>query len=174
LSRIKKVVVIGPESTGKSTLSAALAKELGTVWVPEYARVYLETLPRPYEEADLKIMAGGQLGSEDELAGTAGKVLICDTDLQVIKVWSEHKYDRCDNWILEQIAQREYDLYLLTYIDVNWEADPLREHADMHMRQYFYNVYHDIVENSGIPWADVRGNEEERLQLALTAIKKIL
>lgn len=174
LSQVKKIVIIGPESTGKSTLSAVLAATLNTVWVPEYARAYLESLTRPYGEADLKEMAIGQIASEDEQLRYANKLLFCDTDLQVIKVWSEHKYGHCDPWILEQIAAREYDLYLLTYIDVSWEADPLREHPDASMRQYFYNVYRDIAENSGIPWADIRGNEAERLERSLAAIKKII
>jgi len=170
---IKKVVVIGPESTGKSTLSKAIASELNTVWVPEYARTYLEALHRPYEESDLLQIAKGQLASEDNLLQTAHDYLICDTDLNVIKVWSEHSYNHCTPWILEQIAARQYDLYLLTYIDVPWEEDPLREHADDTMRHYFYNLYKDIVVNSGIPWQNIKGNEQQRLETALQAIKNI-
>ncbi|XZF13466.1 AAA family ATPase [Chitinophagaceae bacterium MMS25-I14] len=168
---MKKIVVIGPESTGKSTLSAALAKELGTIWVPEYARGYLERLGRPYEERDLLQIAAGQLQSEDLLVHGASRFLVCDTDLYVVKVWSEHSYSRCHRNILEQIAVRPYDLYLLTYIDTKWEYDPLREHGEVAMRQYFYNQYRDIVAESGVPWADVRGNEQERLQIAMNAVK---
>ena len=169
---VKKVVVIGPESTGKSTLSEMLAKQLKTVWVPEYAREYLEKLGRPYTEDDLLQMAKGQMGSEDDLAARAGKLLICDTDLQVIKVWSEHNYGSCHKWILEEIATRQYDLYLLTYIDVLWEDDPLREHPEEGHRHYFYKIYRDIVQHSGLPWADIRGNMGQRLSTALEAIKQ--
>lgn len=171
---IKKVVVIGPESTGKSTLSQALAKELGTVWVPEFARSYLEQLPQPYTEDDLLAIAKGQVASEDALAAKANNILICDTDLYVLKVWSEHKYGRCDKWILEEIARRKYDLYLLTYIDVIWEDDPLREHGGLEMRHYFYEVYKDIVQQSGVNWAAIQGNETERLQQALQAINTFI
>lgn len=171
MDELKKIVVIGPESTGKSTLSEALAKEFNTKWVPEYARKYLEQLGRPYHEADLLDIAKGQLAGEDRLAEEANKILICDTDLHVIKVWSEASYGRCDPWILEQIAVRKYDLYLLTYIDTEWEDDPLREHPAPEDRQYFYNIYRDIVQNSGVQWADIRGEYEERLQTALKAIK---
>lgn len=171
---IRKIVVIGPESTGKSTLSAQLANELDTLWVPEYAREYLEQLGRDYTEDDLLQMAKGQLQEEDMLSAKGNKVLICDTDLHVVKVWSESKYGRCNKWILEEIARRKYDMYLLTYIDVQWEDDPLREHPGDSQRHYFYNIYRDIVQQSGLPWADIRGNKEERLAIALEAISKQL
>lgn len=173
MSSIKKIVVIGPESTGKSTLSKSLAEQLHTVWVPEFARTYLENLGREYTESDLLEIAKGQIAAEDVAIATADKYLICDTDLYVIKVWSEAKFGRCHPWILEQIAQREYDLYLLAYIDTEWQDDPLREHPLPQERQYFYNIYRDIVIQSGVNWIDVRGNEQERLQLAVNAIRKL-
>lgn len=172
MNEIKKIVVIGPESTGKSTLSAALAKELNTVWVPEYARAYLEQLGRPYEQVDLLKIAQGQLQSEDELLPKAKDFLICDTDLQVIKVWSNASYNSCDRYVLEQIAERRYDLYLLTNIDTIWEDDPLREHSAPEERLYFYSLYRDIVQNNGVPWVDIRGSHEERLSKALDAIRQ--
>lgn len=167
---IKKVVVIGPESTGKSTLSRALAEALHTLWVPEYARAYLEGMQRAYQEDDLLEIAKGQLASEDRQAGCANNLLVCDTDLHVLKVWSEHRYHRCNRWILEQIAERRYDLYLLTYIDVAWQYDPLREHAADNMRRYFYEQYKDIVVHSNVPWVDVRGGAQERLHSCIDAI----
>lgn len=173
MSSIKKIVVIGPESTGKSTLSKSLAEQLHTVWVPEFARTFLENLGREYTESDLLEIAKGQIAAEDVAIATADKYLVCDTDLYVIKVWSEAKFGRCHPWILEQIAQREYDLYLLAYIDTEWQDDPLREHPLPHERQYFYNIYREIVIQSGVNWIDVRGNEQERLQLAVNAIRKL-
>lgn len=167
-------MVIGPESTGKSTLSEALAFELQTVWVPEYAREYLENLGRPYMESDLLHIANGQLITEDTLSLQAGKLMVCDTDLNVIKVWSEAKYNTCHKKILEQIAERRYDLYLLTYIDIPWQDDPLREHPEPAERMYFYNVYRDIVMNSGVQWVDVRGDMSERVSLSLETINSLL
>ncbi|RYD58382.1 MAG: ATPase [Sphingobacteriales bacterium] len=167
----KRIVVIGPESTGKSTLSEALADALHTVWVPEYARQYLLDINRPYTEADLLEIAKGQITQEDKMAEEANSYLVCDTDLHVIKVWSEHSYSRCHRWVLEQIATRRYDLYLFTDIDVEWVDDPLREHPGP-WRQYFYHVYHDIVQNTNTPWALISGSHEERLQKALTAVRQ--
>lgn len=170
----KKIVVIGPESTGKSTLSKAIAHECQTLWVPEYARDYIASLDRPYTEADLTAIASGQIATENILLPQCSRLLVCDTDLYVLKVWSEHAFGRCDSQILHEIATRQYDMYLLTYIDVAWEYDEQREHADPEMREYFYKQYRDIVINSGVPWHDIRGNEEQRLHTALASINNIL
>ncbi|RPD38005.1 AAA family ATPase [Chitinophaga barathri] len=173
---MKRIVVIGPESTGKSTLSEQLAAHFNTEWVREYAREYLENLSiiRPYEQGDLLTIAKGQLEQEDNTASRANGLIFCDTDLQVIKVWSEAKYGECDPRILEMIAARQYDLYLLTYIDIPWTDDPLREHPHPSEREYFYNIYRDIVVNSGIPWADIRGDYEQRLKTAVEAVEHML
>ncbi|SEW11503.1 AAA family ATPase [Chitinophaga arvensicola] len=171
---MKKVVVIGPESTGKSTLSEKLASHFNTVWTPEYAREYLDQLHRPYEQSDLLEIAAGQIALEQHQAQKANQVLICDTDLYVIKVWSEHKYGNCDPRILAQIAKQQCDLYLLTYIDLPWEEDPQREYPDLQMRQYFYDIYRDIVIKSGVEWKDIRGSYEEREALAITAVESLL
>lgn len=171
---MKKVVVIGPESTGKSTLSAKLAEHFHTVWTPEYAREYLDELSRPYEQQDLLAIAEGQLRLEHELAARANQVLICDTDLYVIKVWSEHKYQECDPRILKEIATQQCDHYLLTYIDLPWEEDPQREYPDPEMRTYFYQVYRDIVMQSGVTWTDIRGSYQQREALAIEAVTRLL
>jgi len=171
LKDIKKIVVIGPECTGKSTLSEALANELQTIWVPEYAREHLDNLSRTYTEADLLDIARGQLELEDRLLQNANEYLICDTDLYVIKVWSEVKYGRCHPWILEQIAARKYDTYLLTDIDIPWQDDPLREHPQPEERQFLYNTYKDIVANTGVRWAGISGDAGTRLFTALKAVR---
>ena len=170
---IKKIVITGPESTGKSTLCAALAAAYQTVWVPEYAREYIENLGRPYNEADLLQIAKGQMQAEDEIEAQAKTILICDTDLYTIKIWSEHKYNRCHAWILEEIARRKYDLYLLANIDIPWTPDAQREHPEPEMRTYFYNAYRDTVIQSGMSWYDISGTSEERLKKAMTAIDSI-
>jgi NadR type nicotinamide-nucleotide adenylyltransferase len=170
---IKRIVIIGPESTGKSTLSAGLAAALNTVWVPEYARGYLEQLGRPYEEADLAAISNGQLKLAQQMEQQANKYLICDTDPYVVKVWSEHRYGRCQHQILADIAAWHCDLYLLTDVDMPWSYDPLREHPDPIMRAYFFQQYRDIVANSNTPWEVVRGSETQRIAAALAVIRAL-
>jgi NadR type nicotinamide-nucleotide adenylyltransferase len=170
---IKKIVIIGPESTGKSTLTKALANKFGEPWVEEYARPYLENLDREYQYDDLLEIAKGQLELEDLREKSAKRMLFCDTNLFVIKVWSDHKFLKTEPWILEQLQKRRYDFYLLTHIDIPWEEDPLREHPEPSMRGYFYQQYLQIVRNSNVPFAVIQGNPEERLDRAIGAIKKI-
>lgn len=171
----KKIVIIGPESTGKSTLTEQLAQYYHTSFTPEYAREYIENLQREYVEEDLSEIAKKQvLLEEKSLMEAKNNLFFCDTDLYVLKVWSEHKYDHCDLWTLQQIAQRKYNLYLLTYIDIPWQPDPQREHPEPAMREYFYRIYRDIVIHSGVPWADIRGGHETRMSQSIIAIDRYI
>jgi NadR type nicotinamide-nucleotide adenylyltransferase len=172
LPPIKKVAIIGPECTGKSDLSKFLAEQFKTAWVPEYARPFIERLRRPYQQNDLITIAHGQLRLEDEWERDANQVLICDTNLYVIKVWSEFKYGNCEKEILEQIATRKYDLYLLTYIDIPWEADPQREHP--HQREQLYLHYLTEMKNQRVPFVEIKGEREQRRKSAVEAIEKLL
>jgi len=169
---IKRVCVVGPECTGKSALATFLAQHYQTPYVDEYARNYLARLNRPYQESDLTKIAHGQVRMEDEWLRDANRVLICDTNLLVVKVWSEHKYGQCDPEILEQHVTRRYDLYLLTYIDIPWEEDPLREHPDK--REHFWKIYHEEVRASGVPFVEIRGERDERRATAIAAIDNLL
>jgi NadR type nicotinamide-nucleotide adenylyltransferase len=171
ITEIKKVAIIGPECTGKSALSEFLADQFKTVWVPEYARGYLENLTRPYAENDLLTIAHGQLRLEDTWAANVNKVMICDTNLYVIKVWSQFKFGQVHPEILKSIQTRKYDLYLLTYIDLPWEEDPQREHPDK--RQQLYDIYKKEMMNQSVPFMEIRGEREERRKTAVEAIQKL-
>lgn len=171
-SPIKKVVIIGPESTGKSTVVEELAQYFGTAYVPEYARHYIDALERPYCYEDLWEIAKGQLRLEEEkLKEAQNGFLFCDTDLYVIKVWGEHKYRRCDERILRKIAEQSYDFYFLTDIDLPWEADPQREYPLPEMRQYFFNIFKEIVMEIRLPHALLSGGKAERFKAAVTALE---
>jgi len=172
LPSVKRVCVIGPECTGKTDLSQYLSKYFQTAWVPEYARGFLDKLNRPYEKADLLKIAHGQIRMEDEWLYDSKKVIICDTNLLTIKIWSEHKYGECPQEILDRHAARTYDLYLLCYIDVPWENDPQREYPDK--REHFWFIYKNEVEKSKIPFVEIGGSLEERRKKAVAAIEKIL
>ena len=172
LPTVKKVAVIGPECTGKSEISQFLAEHFQTTWVPEYARGYIGNLVRPYEQHDLLAIAHGQIRIEDEWQRDSNRVIICDTNLYVIKVWSEFKFGNCDKEILKQIASRTYDLYLLTYIDLPWEVDPLREHPDK--REELYRIYLNEMQNQPVPFVEIKGDRDLRRKTAVDAIEKIL
>lgn len=168
----KKVVVIGPECTGKSELSEFLANCFNTRWVAEYARQYLEALNRPYEEHDLLAIARGQLQLEAREMKKANKVLICDTNLLVVKIWSYYKYGRCDKKILQIIKPHTYDLYLLTSVDIPWQEDPQREHP--HKRHELWNIYKEELQRQHVPWITIQGDRKERRSAAVAAVENLL
>lgn len=190
---MKKIVVIGPESTGKSTLCQQLADHYHTKWVPEYAREYLLQHGTQYSFNDLLTIAKGQLALEEqfvqqllpaganretkktqETAKTPPDLLFIDTDQYVMKVWCEFVFDQCHTWILEQIACRTYDLYLLCNTDLPWVKDELREYPDMESRRRLYLIYKDIMINQSVPWVDISGNYDQRLQKAIQAVEKLM
>jgi len=194
---IKKIVIIGPESTGKSTLSELLAAHYNTEWCKEYAREYLLRNGTDYSFDDLLTIAKGQVALE-EAAGKQSLIgsresqvvadtsdfrlptsdfsplLFIDTDMYVMKVWCEYVFGKCHDYIYEQIAQRKYDLYLLCNIDLPWVQDELREYPDEGPRKELYAIYKNIMENQSVPWVDISGSYEERLQKAIEAVDGIL
>ncbi len=173
---MKKIVIIGPESTGKSTLSEQLAKHYSTSWVPEFAREYLMQHGAGYTYDDLLTIAKSQLALEEsyiEKAAPASKLLFIDTDQYVMKVWCEFVFGKCHRWILDQITKRKYDLYLLCNIDLPWTHDALREYPDLAPRQELYAIYKDILTNQPVPWVEISGNYDERLQKAIQAVNDL-
>ena len=166
---MKKIVIIGPESTGKSTLCEQLAAHYKTDWVKEYAREYLLTNGKSYTYDNLLDIAKGQIEKEDHVAENLSTLFI-DTDMYVMKVWSEFVFQKCDNWILNRIVERKYDLYLLCNIDLPWIKDELREYPDLVSREKLYYYYKESMIEQNIPWVDISGTYNERLQKAITAV----
>ena len=171
-SPVKKVAVIGPECTGKSDLSQYLAEHFQTTWVPEYARGYLDNLVHGYQQHDLLTIAHGQLRLEDLWVQDAQGLMVCDTNLYVIKVWSEFKFGNCDPEILHHIATRKYDLYLLTYVDIPWEEDPQREHPNQ--REQLYTIYLEEMKKQSVPFIEIKGEREQRRKTAVEGIENLL
>lgn len=172
-----KVVLFGPESTGKTTLSRQLARHYNSIWVPEYAREYLQNKwnneRKTCEVDDLLPIAEGQIKLENKLAQKTKTVLICDTDLLETKVYSEAYYLGSCNPILEKYAlENTYDLYFLTYIDTPWEADDLRDKSE-HREKMFKAFQKALVVNKR-PYVLLKGNREERLELAIKHIDILL
>jgi NadR type nicotinamide-nucleotide adenylyltransferase len=172
---MRRIAIIGPESTGKSTLAAALADYFQCPWVPEFARNYLLDLNRPYEEHDLLKIALGQIAAEDQWMGkemNPPPFLICDTELTVVKIWSEVKYGKVDPRIMEALEKRTYSHYLLTHIDLPWVPDPLREHP--RHREELMNRYLKECEERNLPYTLIRGKDSERLEKAIKALKDLI
>lgn len=168
---MKRVVIIGPESTGKSTLCHQLAEHYGTVWCPEYAREYLLQHGVNYTYDDLTNIARGHLALEGSCEKKASNGLyFVDTDMYVMKVWYEVAFNSCPTWILKQAAQASCDLYLLCNTDLPWTKDELREYPDLSIRQRLFKTYKDIVINSGVPWTIVSGTNAQRLHIATSAV----
>lgn len=168
---IKRIMITGPESTGKSSLAQKLAAHYQTLWVPERARTFLEEIGRPYRESDLVEIAREQLALEDQLAGEAREFLFCDTGMLVLKIWSEHAYKRCHPFILEQLQKRSYFHYLLPAIDMPWEPDPQREHPNL--REYFFALYQKQLEVYQKPYNLVEGPGLQRIQHAIQIIESL-
>ncbi len=174
---LKKVVMIGPESTGKSILCTQLAKNFGTVCCGEYAREYLLKHGANYTYDDLLLIAKGQLHREDAASEKALElhktVVFIDTDMYVMKVWCEFVFNKCHQFILNAIAERKYDLYLLCNTDVPWVKDELREYPDHQTRLLLYNMYKDLLINQQVKWTDIKGNYSERLQNSMLAVQTL-
>lgn len=164
-----KIAITGPESTGKSTLAEQLASHYQTVFVPEYAREYIAKLDRTYTQADILVIAKGQVHLEKILEKQANQILFADTELLVCKIWSENAFGVCDEWILEHLEKQDYDLYLLMDIDLAWIPDPQREHP--HLRDYFFNLYKQSLMKMQANFVTISGTEAQRLQNAIEAIK---
>ncbi|MEY3648290.1 MAG: hypothetical protein RLZ13_1175 [Bacteroidota bacterium] len=173
MPRPKRILILGPESTGKSTLAEKLAQHYAEPWVPEVAREYLENLDRLYTYEDLLQIGKQQMNLEDELALTATRFLFCDTDLRVIQVWSQHRYGKVDPWVLDEIARRTYGLILLCATDLPWQEDLLREHPELEMRQHFFEVYQQLAQASEFPWILISGETAERLSKAIEAVDSL-
>ena len=178
--QVKKIVIIGPESTGKSSLCEKLALHYHTRWVPEFARSYLLENGMKYTEADLLKIAKGQLALEDQYMHSiqrqhpAPRVLFIDTNMYVMKVWSDFVFKKSDPWIIEQLTLRKYDLYLLCNIDLPWVQDELREYPDIQTRKRLYDIYSGLLESQRTPWTAISGNYEERLKKAISAVDMLL
>lgn len=171
---MKKIIVIGPESTGKSTLCEQLANHYKTCWCPEFAREYLLEKNGNYNFEDLLNIAMGQLELEDTMINLASNgFYFIDTDMYVMKVWCEVSFEQCHTWILKQIAKRQYDMYLLCNIDLPWVKDELREYPDINVRRRLYKIYKDIMVNSGTRWAEISGTDMQRFQMATSILDTV-
>ncbi len=200
---IHKIVILGPESTGKSTLCELLAQHYNTLWCPEFAREYLTTHGMDYDFDDLLSIAKGQLALEKEYENMVNSqwsiaegsnpgeakrwvnvktlrsqnhppLLFVDTDMYVMKVWCEYVFQKCHHFILNEIIQQTTNFYLLCKPDLPWAEDVLREYPDEKPRLELYQIYRDIMINQKVPWVEIFGDYDARLEKAISAIDKFI
>lgn len=171
MNKIKRIVITGPESTGKSALTKELASLYQTQYNPEYAVEYIDALNRKYNQDDILQITKEQLKRENKLVKTANQYLFCDTGTLVPYIWSVDKFKSCHPWIIEQLETHLYDLYLLCNIDLAWEYHPQRE--DRNRRQYFFDWYKKELQTRQLPFAVVSGLGRERLENARRMIDDI-
>ena len=174
---IVKVVLFGPESTGKTTLSKQLAMHYESVWVPEYAREYLQDKwnheQKTCQNSDLIPIAIGQMKIENKLSKKANRILICDTDLLETKVYSENYYEGIVDADLDKFAViNQYDMYFLTYIDTPWEPDDLRDKPNQ--RKAMFDTFENALKKYKRPYTLLKGDQSTRLQKAINVIDKLL
>ena len=162
---MKKVVITGPESSGKSTLSKHLSESLFTPHVREYAREYIDSLDRGYTKDDLTQIAKGRMDLEEDIVCQTPSYLICDTDLLTIKIWSDYKYGSCDPEIITLLMDNLPDLYLLTSPEIPWKEDSQRENPDN--REELFSIYKEEIIKLDIPYIVLTGTEPERLETAM-------
>lgn len=172
-----KVVLYGPESTGKTTLAKQLAEHYKTLWVPEYMREYLQkkwdSEKKLVEKEDLIPIAKGQLKFENEASQKVENLLICDTNLLELKVYSEYYYNGfCPSEIKTEATKNEYSIYLLTYIDTPWKVDDLRDRPNN--REEMFRIFEAELKEQDFPYQILKGNETERFETAVKIIDELL
>jgi NadR type nicotinamide-nucleotide adenylyltransferase len=168
---VKRVCIVGAESTGKTTLAEKLSQHYQTTWTPEFARGYLDEKGLDCSMEDIHAIAKGQLQTEEEGAREANKILFCDTDLMTTCVWSKYFFDQCPAWIEEKSYKQKYDLTLLMDIDVEWIADPQRPAP--HLRQHFLDLFKRELEKRDRDYVLISGDYEERFKRAVEAVDKL-
>ena len=165
-----KVVITGPECSGKSTLARGLAAYYESSFLSEYSREYLDSLDRPYTKNDLLIIARKQFQLEVKYSDQ--NMLLCDTSMLVLKVWSRVKYGSVHPEILELLEGSRPDLYILPDYNIPYEEDPLREHPDD--RHHLNQIYLEELSTSLVPWIGVYGDPKSRIEEARIHIDTLM
>ncbi len=168
---VRKILITGPESTGKSTMAKALAAHLDTYYVPEYARSYLNYIQRPYTQQDVLQIAKGQALLEDAYMHIANKYLVVDTDMTVMAIWSQEKYGNINPWIAQELVSRTYDLILLMDADLPWVYDPQRENPNDRKRLLY--LYRQSLEARGQAYYLISGDGKSRINNALKVVEQV-
>lgn len=165
-----KIAITGPESSGKTTIAKLLAEELNACYIPEFAREYLENLDRSYKIEDLDEIAQGQVDLWND--APTDKSFVCDTELVVVKIWSEFKYSKVSDKIIELFDKQRFDIYFLCKSDIPWEPDALRENPDD--RELLFELYVKELSYRNLPFTILSGTLDKRMKDAKQILKEHL
>jgi NadR type nicotinamide-nucleotide adenylyltransferase len=168
---LKKVLITGPEATGKSKLAQQLAQHFDSDWVEEYARTYLNENGPDYSRSDLDHILRGQLDWIQQAEKGQNECLFCDTGPEVIYIWSKHKYGVVSNEIERAADGYRFDKVLLMNIDLPWEDDPLREAPSLDERRIIFNRYVSFFQERNIDYTLISGSGLDRFSSALNSLK---
>ena len=156
-----KIAFTGPESTGKTSLSMLVSETFDGVYIPEYSRSFLEKSNGFYEEQDLVTIALGQCEVLQSVLISGNQLLVSDTDMTVMKVWSQFKYGRVSPMIEKLYKEESFDHLFLCDTDIPWEEDPLREHPES--RDELFALYLEMIQAKTKNFTIVKGSLKERL-----------
>lgn len=170
---IKRIVLIGAESTGKTALTEGLSGYYKTVFVPEYAREYIENLNSDYTYNDVEHIAKRQVELEIEYAHKANEILFYDTYLIITKIWFKLVYNKIPDWINEKIENNNIDLFLLCNNDIQWIPDSVRENGG-EMRDTLFEIYKKELEHYNCNFKIVSGIGKKRFNNALNLVNEFL
>ena len=163
------ILITGPESSGKSTIARQLAQHYGGVYIPEYARTYLESHGGEYKKKDLIAIAKGQLKMAMQVDSSS--INIFDTHMVNLKIWSWRKFSSCDEFIIDNLNTIPFEKILLFYPDIPWNHDPLRESP--HDRIDIFNDFLQELNNLYTDISIIKGTGIKRFDRCVDFIDSI-
>lgn len=170
---LHRVVITGAESTGKTTLAQALADYYSEPWTEEFVRTYVDQLDRKLQPEDLEPIARGQLAAEDAPLKQADKMIIHDTNILSSIIYAEHYFNTKLDWVDQQFKERTYSIYLLCMPDIPWKADPGQRDNPL-ARSHLHQTFKRKLDSSKLPYLEIQGTSEQRLQQGVMIINKLL
>lgn len=170
---LHRIVIIGAESTGKTTLAQALASHYSEPWTEEFVRAYVDQLDRELQPEDLEPIARGQLATEDAKLEQTKRLIVHDTNILSSIIYAKHYFDARIDWVNQRFRERNYSLYILCPPDIPWKADPGQRDGPI-ARAQLHQTFKTQLESLKLPYLEVQGTNEQRLKQAVTVTDKLL